>query len=97
IYILSDDAGVRLLDFGLAKIAAAKPVTRSGMVMGSPSYIAPEVWGGTPEILDHRVDVYSLGAILFRALAGQVPFVGTTLNEQLRLVTEAKRPSLRAL
>jgi len=89
--------GVRLLDFGLAKLKSAAPLTRSGMIIGSPSYIAPEVWAGQPALLDQRVDIYSLGAIVFRALAGRVPFEGATVREKLELVTTAPRPSLRAL
>lgn len=89
--------GVRLLDFGLAKLMEAAPLTRRGMIMGSPSYIAPEVWRGEPDRLDHRVDVYSLGAIVFRALGGRVPFEGASVREKLELATTAPRPSLRAL
>jgi serine/threonine-protein kinase len=96
IFVL-DDGGARLLDFGLAKVMAAAPLTNSGMVAGSPSYIAPEVWKGNPRALDHRIDVYSLGAIVFRALSGSVPFGGGSVLEKLHLVTTAARPSLYAL
>ncbi len=89
--------GVRLLDFGLAKLKSSTPLTRRGMIIGSPSYIAPEVWGGEPGRLDHRVDIYSLGAIVFRALGGRVPFPGKTVREKLELVTTAPRPSLHDL
>lgn len=91
------DGGVRLLDFGLAKLTSSAPLTRRGTVMGSPSYIAPEVWAGAPEAIDHRVDIYSLGAIVFRALAGRVPFPGDTLKQKLDKVTGGKRPSLHEL
>jgi serine/threonine-protein kinase len=65
--------------------------------MGSPSYIAPEVWRGKPQELDVRIDVYSLGAVIFRALAGQVPFSGKGTMQLLLAVTRGKRPSLHAL
>jgi serine/threonine-protein kinase len=96
IFVL-DAGGSRLLDFGLAKVMAASPLTTSGMVAGSPSYIAPEVWKGNPRALDHRIDVYSLGAIVFRALSGVVPFAGNDILEKLALVTTAERPSLHEL
>jgi eukaryotic-like serine/threonine-protein kinase len=96
IFVL-DAGGARLLDFGLAKVMAAAPLTNDGMVAGSPSYIAPEVWKGNPRALDQRIDVYSLGAIVFRALAGVVPFGGATVLEKLHLVTTAERPSLHEL
>jgi serine/threonine protein kinase len=96
IFVL-DAGGARLLDFGLAKVMEAAPLTSSGMVAGSPSYIAPEVWKGNPRALDHRIDVYSLGAITFRALSGVVPFGGADILEKLNLVTTAVRPSLHEL
>jgi serine/threonine-protein kinase len=89
--------GVRLLDFGLVKLMGARPLTREGMVAGSPSYIAPEAWRGNPGSLDHRIDVYSFAAIVFRSLAGRVPFEGTDLVEKMFAVTTAPRPSLWAL
>jgi serine/threonine-protein kinase len=89
--------GVRLLDFGLSSLESSTPITRDGVVIGSPSYIAPEVWKGRPRELDHRVDVYSLGAVLFRAFAGRVPFPAPSLREKLRVATTAERPSLHAL
>jgi serine/threonine-protein kinase len=92
-----DLVGVRLLDFGLAALGSSNPITDDGVVIGSPSYIAPEVWAGNPRALDHRVDVYSMGAIVFRALAGQPPFPGPSLRDRLEQVTKAARPSLRRL
>jgi serine/threonine protein kinase len=93
IFVLSS-GGVRLLDFGLAKVMAASPLTNDGMIAGSPSYIAPEAWRGNPRALDHRIDVYSLGAITYRALAGKVPFAGASLIEKFQLATTGERPSL---
>jgi serine/threonine-protein kinase len=64
------------------------------MVAGSPSYIAPEVWRGNPRQLDHRIDVYSLGAITFRALSGRIPFEATSLIDKFQMATTGERPSL---
>jgi len=92
IFIL-DSGEVRLLDFGFAKFTRMRPVTQAGMVAGSPSYIAPEIWEGESE-LDQRIDVYSLGAVIFRALAGSPPFKSDDLSEVLAMATTAPRPSL---
>jgi eukaryotic-like serine/threonine-protein kinase len=84
--------GVRLMDFGLAKIAGAGDLTQAGMIAGSPSYIAPELW--RDERPDHRIDVYSFAAVIFRALAGQPPFWAPSTPELLIQVTTAERPHL---
>src|ERR1700742_860297 len=97
IFLLHDDSGVRLFDFGLSRSKKAIRLTQAGTVMGSPSYIAPEVWKGDSDALDGRVDVYSLGVILFRALSGRLPFQGATLKESFELASNAHRPSLHAL
>jgi serine/threonine protein kinase len=72
-------------------------LTKIGHVAGSPSYIAPEAWGGEPDTLDSRVDVYGLAAVVFRSLAGRPPFQAAKVYDLYRMVTEAKRPSLHEL
>ncbi|WP_437658326.1 serine/threonine-protein kinase [Sorangium sp. So ce1182] len=89
--------GVRLLDFGLVKVMQADPLTREGAIPGSPSYIAPEVWKGRPQEIDHRIDIYSLGAVLFRVLAGRVPFSGASRVDILLAAARGPRPSLYAV
>ncbi|MEO8901185.1 MAG: serine/threonine-protein kinase [Polyangiaceae bacterium] len=89
--------GVRLLDFGLAKMLDASALTADGMVAGTPSYIAPEAWKGNPRILDHRIDVYSLGILVFRALCGRTPTPKGNLLDVCTWAMSGERPSLRAL
>jgi serine/threonine protein kinase len=84
--------GTRLMDFGLAKIHGAMQLTQAGMVAGSPSYIAPEVWRAKP--FDHRIDVYSFGAVIFRALAAEPPFRGESMVDILMAATMGDRPKL---
>jgi serine/threonine protein kinase len=99
IFVLSEarGGGVRLIDFGFAKFQRLRGLTADDMIAGSPSYIAPESWLGKREVVDHRIDVYSLGAVIFRCLAGRAPFVSTELSTLLREVTSGARPSLHAL
>jgi serine/threonine-protein kinase len=89
--------GVRLLDFGLAKLVDASTLTTEGMIAGTPSYIAPEAWRGISKVLDHRIDVYSFGVIVFRALSGRLPPPSSDLLEICRWATTGERPSLHAL
>jgi eukaryotic-like serine/threonine-protein kinase len=68
---------VKILDFGIAKLSdgpATGTKTRTGAVMGTPTYMAPEQCRGAGSV-DHRADVYSLGCMIFEMLAGQPPFV----------------------
>jgi len=94
IFLISPDqgGGVRLMDFGLAKIRGAEALTAAGMIAGSPAYIAPEMWHAQP--FDHRADVYSFGAVVYRALAGRAPFKAPSNPELFLAVTTAPRPKL---
>jgi serine/threonine-protein kinase len=92
---LLEGGGVRLLDFGLARLKQSIPLTAPGTVMGSPSFMAPEAWQGVSDLMDARVDVYSLGVVLFRVLTGKLPFAGTSMQEKFRSATSSARPSLR--
>jgi hypothetical protein len=92
---------VKVIDFGIAMIfnqaqqeqQADNPrLTRSGMVMGTPHYMAPEQIKHQP--LDHRVDVYALGVLTFEMLIGKRPFVGATPIEIMRKHLEAQPPLL---
>ncbi|RLB65390.1 MAG: serine/threonine protein kinase [Deltaproteobacteria bacterium] len=87
--------GTRLMDFGLAKIHGSMQLTQAGMVAGSPSYISPEVWRAKP--FDHRIDVYSFAAVVYRALAGKPPFSGDSMVDILMAATMGERPKLASL
>jgi serine/threonine-protein kinase len=92
------DGQVRLVDFGLMKDLNLAGLTAAGMVAGSPGYIAPEAWAGDPSRIDHRIDVYALGVIVYRILTGRKPFEQDAgILELVMLVTTGPRPSPRAL
>jgi WD40 repeat protein len=85
----------RITDFGLARpLSAAAGGTASGIISGTPSYMAPEQAAGTCDPLTPAADVYSLGAILYELLTGRPPFQdgGTFQTLQAVLDSEPQRP-----
>jgi hypothetical protein len=70
-----DPARSKILDFGIARTEGARTLTRTGALIGTPAYMAPEQARGDPGI-DARVDVYALGCVLFECLAGRPAFAG---------------------
>jgi serine/threonine-protein kinase len=81
-FLLHNDGRLVLADFGIARIIQEVSTTRretltgTGMLLGTPEYMAPEMVLGEP--LDHRVDIYGLGIVLFQMLSGHVPYRGNT-------------------
>ena len=89
---------VKVLDFGLSKAIApvdeATRLTRSGVVMGTPSYMAPEQAMGAPD-LDARVDLYALGMILYEGLVGRLPFAARTPAALMQEIARVRPPTPR--
>ncbi len=77
-------AQVRLLDFGISKFRPPFAIlghsTLEGVIMGTPGYMAPEQWMGRRDI-DHRADLFAVGAILYELLCGKVPYGGKNQSE----------------
>jgi hypothetical protein len=93
-----DAVRVKLLDFGIAKLAdsdASVPKTRSGVAMGTAGYMSPEQARG--KNVDHRTDIYALGCVAWEMLLGQLPFVADTAIDILAMHLAAAPPSPRAL
>ena len=82
---LCDDGAVKILDFGLARIASSK-LTRSGLVFGTPDYMSPEQVRG--KVVDHRSDIFSFGAVFYHMIAGRKPFGAGSLPLVMRKVLE---------
>lgn len=86
---------VKLTDFGLAKATTQLEKTDPGVVKGKFSYLSPEAALGQP--VDARADVFALGVVLWEMLAGRRLFLGETDYQTVKLVQQAKVPSLRRL
>src|SRR5215470_12285574 len=69
---------VKVLDFGISKVSVTGFSTKTGDIMGSPAYMAPEQMESTRSV-DHRADIWSLGVVLYQLVVGQAPFRGDTL------------------
>jgi serine/threonine-protein kinase len=84
---------VKLLDFGVAKLGE-EDMTRTGVVLGTPAYMAPEQASGSASV-DVRADVYGVGAVLYRMLAGRMPYEGEDAAHVLKrlLAAAPRRPS----
>ncbi len=80
--ILHDDGKPRLVDFG---VAAHLGSPRLSQIAGSPPYMAPEQARGHGDRVDHRVDVFGLGSVLYALLTGRPPYQGTDLGSILKL------------
>jgi serine/threonine-protein kinase len=90
----------KILDFGIAKLSDEHPgklKTRTGTMMGTPTYMSPEQCRGLPDI-DHRSDIYSLGCVLFHLLTGRPPFEGEAPGDIMaaHIREPAPAPSSRA-
>ena len=81
VLIRERDGEALLTDFGVARAAEATQLTRTGMLVGTLDYMAPEQIEG--EELDGAADIYSLGAVLFEALTGEPPFTRKTVAAQI--------------
>ena len=75
--LVEQETGRSLLsDFGIARSADTQSLTASGLILGTPAYLAPEQVAG--EAADHRADIYALGTVMYEALSGHQPFEATT-------------------
>lgn len=86
-----DDGGVKILDFGIAKVESTS-VTRAGMMVGTPYYMSPEhIRGG---VLDGRTDVFAVGVILHELFAGKRPFMADDATRVLYRIVNEPHPRL---
>lgn len=97
--IMIDAQGkLRVTDFGLAKFAdSVDSLTRTGAVVGTPSYMSPEQAAGRSSAMNLRSDIYSLGAVLYHLLTGRPPFIADSPMQLALQVLEHDPPPVRYL
>jgi serine/threonine-protein kinase len=91
---LQPDGQVKIMDFGLARLSGSE-MTRTGMVMGTPNYMAPEQVRG--ERADSRSDIFALGCVFYEVLAGRKPFDADSMHAVLFKVMQEAPIPLREL
>ncbi|WP_434416589.1 serine/threonine-protein kinase [Nannocystis pusilla] len=92
---------IKVLDFGLAKVVGGASrgedasLTQTGALLGTPGYIAPELYRGLAA--DHRVDIYALGALMHKLLTGELPPMRLGSDDPTELALSAAPPGLQAI
>jgi serine/threonine-protein kinase len=92
--LLSRDGDVKLVDFGIASSRedGEEGLTRDGMTLGSPSYMAPEQFENSRNV-DKRADIYSLGVMLYESVTGKKPYTGGFSAELIAAISKGRHPS----
>ncbi len=91
--ILDRDGRLRILDFGLARLEGQESITVSGDFIGTPAYMSPEQARAKQVAIDHRTDIYSLGASLYEALTLRPPFRGRDAQDTIsQIITRDPEP-----
>ena len=86
--MVSVTGDIKLMDFGVARNENLDELTRTGMMVGTPRFLAPEVVKG--EVADARSDIYALGCVLYQMLAGRHPFAHATADTIFPLIASGK-------
>ena len=91
---------VKVLDFGISKVTSDEPggrsMTHTGSILGTPYYLSPEQAHGRKDV-DRRADIYAVGVVLFRILAGQFPFEADSFPMLIVKICTEPPPSPRSL
>lgn len=87
--MLSEDRSIKLMDFGVIRDTSSSTITPTGSIIGTLSYTAPEQ---SLKIMDHRVDIFSLGTVLYELLTGINPFESKTYAETFIKISSYNPP-----
>ncbi len=94
IMVSDDGATVRIMDFGIARMAGASR-TRTGLVLGTPSYMSPEQLAG--QTVDGRADLYALGAVIYQLLTGRLPHQSESMARLMYEIANERVADVRSL
>ncbi len=90
-----------VIDFGITKVlegpTRAAEHTQTGVILGTPTYLSPEQARGDNADIDHRADLWALGAVLFTSLAGRPPFVGEASSMVIAQILTLPAPDIRSV
>jgi len=94
--LITEDVHVKIVDFGIAKLVGRTMLTKEGMTLGTVAYMSPEQAQGAA--VDHRTDIWALGAVLYEIITGERPFKGdheqaiiySILNEDPQSIAEVR-------
>jgi len=92
--IIEPTGGLKIMDFGIARLTQERGMTATGTVVGTPDYMSPEQARGQP--LDFRSDIYSMGVVLYEMFTGTLPFEGDTPLAVVLKHVQEKPPSPQA-
>ncbi len=97
--IVTASGEAKIADFGIARLSRTSlddgSLTQVGSLLGTPNYMAPEQVRG--DAVDHRTDLFAVGAILFQALTGRPPFAGRNMSETIQRLTDPEPASMVAV
>jgi eukaryotic-like serine/threonine-protein kinase len=77
----------KIMDFGIARLQVSEVKTQTGVLLGTPKYMSPEQLSGLK--VDHRCDIFSLGAVLYEMLTGRTPFGGADVSQLMHAIAHA--------
>jgi serine/threonine-protein kinase len=89
--MVTADGGVKIMDFGIARMRSSEVQTQTGAALGSPKYMSPEQVLG--KRADHRSDIFSLGVIVYEMVAGAAPFGGENINALMYQIVHFAPPA----
>jgi serine/threonine-protein kinase len=92
--MILDNFDIKVMDFGIARFGGSS-MTQTGLAMGTPSYIAPEILQG--KRADNRSDIFSLGVVLYEILTGQKPFKGDAISTLIYSILTDQPPMPSAI